>query len=86
MATGLTPREIEVMQLVATGLTNSQIARELCISEQTVKNHMTSVLDKLQLDDRTQATIYVLYHGVIDLKIAYAAMLASKTRGKVELH
>ena len=53
----LTPRELEVLKLIATGANNREIARELYISEGTVKNHVTNLLNRLNLRDRTQAAI-----------------------------
>ncbi|MBD2386677.1 response regulator transcription factor [Cylindrospermum sp. FACHB-282] len=54
----LTPREREVLQLIATGASNHEIAESLYISERTVKNHVTSILNRLNLRDRTQAAIF----------------------------
>lgn len=54
----LTPREKEVLQLIATGASNKEIAHKLFISEGTVKNHVTNILNRLSLRDRTQAAIY----------------------------
>ncbi|MBD2345339.1 response regulator [Anabaena subtropica] len=53
----LTPREKEVLRLIATGASNREIAQELYISEGTVKNHVTNILNRLSLRDRTQAAI-----------------------------
>jgi DNA-binding NarL/FixJ family response regulator len=53
----LTPRELEVLKLIATGANNKEIAQELYISEGTVKNHVTNLLSRLNLRDRTQAAI-----------------------------
>ncbi|MEH2465484.1 response regulator transcription factor [Nostoc sp.] len=53
----LTPREKEVLQLIATGASNREIAQQLYISEGTVKNHVTNILNRLNLRDRTQAAI-----------------------------
>jgi len=55
--TELTPREKEVLKLIATGASNREIAQELYISEGTVKNHVTNILNRLNLRDRTQAAI-----------------------------
>ncbi len=61
----LTVREAEVLDLIASGLENKQIAVRLTISDQTVKNHITSILRKLQVNDRTQAVVYAYKHGWI---------------------
>ncbi|HET7034641.1 MAG TPA: response regulator transcription factor [Thermomicrobiaceae bacterium] len=63
----LTPREVEILDCVAHGNSNKEIARLLNISDQTVKNHITSILRKLAVNDRTQAVIYALRHGWIKL-------------------
>src|SRR5688500_18160952 len=63
----LSPREIEILGFVSQGLSNKEIASLLHISDQTVKNNITSILRKLQVNDRTQAVIYALRHGWIDL-------------------
>ncbi len=55
---GLTDREQEVLQLIADGMNNRDIAAKLVISEKTVKTHVSNILNKLNLDDRTQAAIY----------------------------
>ena len=60
----LTPRELEVLRLIAAGLGNHDIAQKLVISEKTVKTHVSSILGKLHLEDRTQAAIYALRHGL----------------------
>lgn len=54
----LTPREKEVLQLIATGYSNREIAEQLYIAERTVKNHVNSILRRLNLRDRTQAAIF----------------------------
>ena len=59
----LSPREMEILRCVTRGLSNKEIAQELGISHQTVKNHMTSILDKLKVQDRTQAAVYALQRG-----------------------
>lgn len=63
----LSPREIEILGYVSQGLSNKEIASILAISDQTVKNNITSILRKLHVNDRTQAVIYALRHGWIDL-------------------
>ncbi len=59
----LSPRETEILQSVTRGLSNKEIASKLGISQQTVKNHMTSILRKLNVEDRTQAAVTALRHG-----------------------
>lgn len=67
----LTSREIEILDCIARGLSNKEIANELSISGQTVKNHITSILSKLQVNDRTMAVIYAIQKGWI--KMGYEA-------------
>jgi DNA-binding NarL/FixJ family response regulator len=64
----LSSREMEILQLIARGYSNKEIAHELGISRQTVKNHMTSILRKLSVNDRTQAALYALRRGWIRLQ------------------
>ena len=61
----LSPREIEVLELVAAGRTNKEIAVKLEIGNQTVKNHISSILRKLAVNDRTQAVVYAMRRGWI---------------------
>jgi NarL family two-component system response regulator LiaR len=63
----LTQRELDVVRLVAQGRSNHEIAQELVISEKTVKTHVSNILAKLNLGDRTQLAIYALKKGLIDL-------------------
>ena len=63
-APALTPRELEVLQLVADGLSNKEIATSLFITEGTVKNHVHNALEKLQLENRTQAAAYIVRKGL----------------------
>lgn len=64
----LSPREMEILQFVTRGMSNKQIALELGISHQTVKNHMTSILKKLDVEDRTQAAVYALRRGWVRMQ------------------
>jgi len=64
---GLTPRELEVLQLAADGLRNEEIAGRLGISDKTVKNHIANIFSKLQVNDRTQAILYALRKGLVTL-------------------
>jgi NarL family two-component system response regulator LiaR len=61
----LTERELDVVRLVAQGLSNQAIARDLVISEKTVKSHISNILGKLHLDDRTQLAIYAIKKGLV---------------------
>lgn len=63
----LTEREIEILQMVAQGRTNQQIADELFLSERTVRTHITNILAKLRLGNRTQAALYALREGIAHL-------------------
>ncbi len=62
--TDLTRREREVLRLIAQGMSNRQIASELSVAEKTVKTHVSSVLAKLGVSDRTQAALYAVQHGL----------------------
>lgn len=64
----LTGRELEVTRLVAQGKSNQDIAQALVISEKTVKTHISNILSKLHLDDRTQLAIYAIKHGLVELE------------------
>src|SRR5919198_614063 len=63
----LSPREVEILDNIAQGMTNKQVAYALTISEQTVKNHMSSILRKLSVNDRTQAVVYAMRQGWIKM-------------------
>jgi DNA-binding NarL/FixJ family response regulator len=60
----LTPREGEVLRLLAAGMENSEIAQELVISTRTARNHVASILEKLQMQNRIQAAVYAVKHGL----------------------
>ena len=64
----LSPREMEILQHIAKGQSNKEVAYALGISRQTVKNHMTSILRKLAVNDRTQAALYAVRRGWIRLR------------------
>ncbi|MCW2784861.1 MAG: response regulator receiver [Marmoricola sp.] len=63
----LTDRELEVLRLVATGLNNREVAKRLFISENTVKNHVRNILDKLQLHSRMEAVMYAVREKLLDI-------------------
>jgi NarL family two-component system response regulator LiaR len=63
--TELTDRELEVLKLIASGLTNSKIAKMLVISQNTVKGHVSNVLSKLHLADRTEAAVFAWKEGIV---------------------
>ena len=64
----LTPREMEILQHVTTGLANKEIAHRLSISERTVKNHLSNIMEKLHVNSRTQAAVYALRRGLVPPK------------------
>jgi len=64
----LTAREVEILKLVAKGMPNLDIADQLVISERTVRTHVTNILSKLHLANRTQAALYALREGLADLE------------------
>lgn len=61
----LSKRELEVLKVLATGLSNQEIADELFISLKTVKTHVSNIFNKLEVSDRTQATIYAIQHHLV---------------------
>jgi len=65
----LTEREVETLRLVAQGMTNQEIAERLSISERTVGKHVSNILEKLHLANRTQAALYALRKGLVDLNL-----------------
>lgn len=63
----LTPREREVLRLLALGLNNEEIAERLVITRRTVQNHVSSIYGKLELASRAEAVLYAIRHGVVDV-------------------
>lgn len=63
----LTKREIEVLELLAEGLFNKEIAYKLLISEKTVKNHVSNIFKKIKVSDRTQAAVYAIKNNIVDI-------------------
>jgi DNA-binding NarL/FixJ family response regulator len=63
----LTDREMEVLKLVATGRNNREIAKELFITENTVKNHVRNILEKLQLHSRMEAVVYAMREKILEI-------------------
>ena len=64
----LSPREMEIVKLVSKGITNQMIARELSISENTVKVHLRYVFAKLNVESRTEATLFAISHGWVEVE------------------
>ena len=64
----LSSREVEILDYIARGNSNKEIAKSLKISDQTVKNHITSILKKLSVNDRTAAVVHALRHGWIKME------------------
>jgi DNA-binding NarL/FixJ family response regulator len=64
---GLTAREVEILKLIAIGQANKQIARRLGISEKTVRNHVSNMYEKLHIYDRSQAVLYAVRKGLVEL-------------------
>ncbi len=77
----LTPREMEILDHIARGYINKQIADKLSISEQTVKNHMSSILRKLDASDRTQAVVLAMRHGWISPEVTDSSESSSSNKG-----
>jgi DNA-binding NarL/FixJ family response regulator len=64
---GLTAREVEVLKMIASGMPNKRIAYKLGISEKTVRNHISHIYEKLEIYDRSQAVLYAVRKGLVDL-------------------
>lgn len=64
---GLTKREMQVLKLIAEGLYNKEIAERLTISEKTVKNHVSNIFRKIEVSDRTQAAVYAIKNGIVEI-------------------
>ncbi len=77
----LTDRELEILKKVSTGLTNAEIGYSLGISAQTVKNHVTSILRKLAVNDRTQAVVTALRNGWLSIDDAGTEPVGRAARG-----
>jgi DNA-binding NarL/FixJ family response regulator len=67
LSSPLTPRETEILDYMAKGYLNKQIAEALTVSEQTIKNHITSILRKLNVNARTQAVVVAIKKGLITI-------------------
>lgn len=63
----LTKRELEVLRLITEGLLNKEIAHTLCISEKTVKNHISNIFKKIEVSDRTQAAVFAIKNNVVNV-------------------
>ncbi|NLG83497.1 MAG: response regulator transcription factor [Firmicutes bacterium] len=65
---GLSPREREILPMVAEGLDNKEIGKKLFISEKTAKNYVTSIRKKLGLKNRTQIALFAIRHGIVTVQ------------------
>lgn len=68
MIDALTKRELEILKLISKGMLNKEIASQLNISERTVKNHVSNIFKKIDVSDRTQAAVFAIKNGVVDIK------------------
>jgi DNA-binding NarL/FixJ family response regulator len=76
----LSDREMEIVQPVVQGFQNKEIGKELCISENTVKNHLHNIYDKLGVSDRLELMLYAIHHHLIDKPEATLALTLSSSR------
>lgn len=67
MIDALTKRELEILKLISRGLLNKEIASQLNISERTVKNHISNIFKKIDVSDRTQAAVFAIKNGVVNI-------------------
>ena len=67
MYDGLTQREVEILRLLATGVANKQVAFRLKISDKTVRNHISHIYEKLNIFDRSQAVLYAVRKGIVEV-------------------
>ncbi len=81
----LSPRETEILNHIAGGLSNKGIAAKLGISEQTIKNHMSSILSKLEANDRTQAVVMGIHSGWISSRMIESSELATGDKDKASI-
>ena len=65
---GSVSRYVEVLKLIASGMFNKEIASTLCISERTVKNHVSNIFKKIEVSDRTQAAVFAIKNNLVDIK------------------
>jgi len=65
---GLTPRELDILALIVAGASNREIGEKLFLAEKTIKNYITSIFQKLQTNDRTQAAVYAIQRGLVSPK------------------
>jgi two-component system, NarL family, response regulator len=68
MRSDLTARELEILKMLSKGLTNKQIGHALGISDNTVKNHVNSIIEKLEVSDRTEAATTAIQRGLITVE------------------
>jgi two-component system NarL family response regulator len=68
LRSNLTARESEILEMLAKGLTNKQIGTALSISENTVRNHVNSIMEKLEVSDRTEAVAVAIQQGIIQIR------------------
>ena len=83
MPSPITRRETEILDHIARGYVNKQVAVKLGISEQTIKNHMTSILRKLEVNDRTQAVVLAMHYGWISSRVGEPSESTASDKVKI---